>query len=131
MRLLWYVALGGALGSSARYLLSALVQGRSGVDFPLGTLLVNLSGCLLLGFLIRYTMSTPAVTPEWRALLTTGLCGGYTTFSTFSYESVALIETGDWRRATLYIALSVGGCLLGIVLGMAAARQLLGARQLF
>lgn len=131
MRLIWYVALGGAIGSVTRYLVGVAVQGRSGLDFPVGTLLVNVSGCLLLGFLIRYALATPAITPEFRALLTTGLCGGYTTFSTFSYETVALVEDGDWRRAALYVGLTVAGSILGVMLGIAGARQVLGFRQAF
>jgi CrcB protein len=131
MRLIWWVALGGAVGSVTRYVVGVAVQGRSGLDFPIGTLLVNLSGCLLLGFFIRYALATPAITPEVRALLTTGLCGGYTTFSTFSYETVALIEDGDWRRAALYVGLSVVGSILGVMLGIAGARQVLDIRQSF
>lgn len=129
MRLIWYVALGGAAGSVMRYLVGVAIQSRSGVDFPAGTLLVNLTGCLLLGFLIRYALATPAITPEFRALLTTGLCGGYTTFSTFGYETVALIQDGDWRRAALYVGLSVGGSILSVGLGIAGAQQLLSFRQ--
>jgi CrcB protein len=129
MRLIWYVALGGAIGSAARYMVGLSVQSRTGLDFPAGTLLVNLTGCLLLGFLVRYALETPALSPELRALLTTGLCGGYTTFSTFGYETVALIEDGDWRRATLYVCMSVAGSIVAIMLGMAGARQLLSLRQ--
>lgn len=129
MRLLWYVAVGGAAGSVARLLLAGLVQSRSATGFPLGTLVVNVSGSLLLGFLLRYSLETPAVSPEWRALLATGFCGGYTTFSTFSYETVALLEEGDWRRAALYVALSIAVSLLGMVLGAAAAREVLVLRR--
>jgi CrcB protein len=129
MRVIWYVALGGAVGTVTRYLVGIAVQSRSGLDFPVGTLLVNLSGCLLLGFVIRYALATPAITPEVRALLTTGLCGGYTTFSTFSYETVALIQDGDWRRAALYVGVSVAGSILGVMLGIAGASQVLSFRQ--
>jgi fluoride exporter len=129
MRLIWYIALGGAAGSVMRYVAGVAIQSRGGVDFPIGTLLVNLSGCLVLGFLIRYALATPAISPEFRALLTTGLCGGYTTFSTFSYETVALVQDGDWRRALLYVGLSVGGSILGVVLGIAGAHQVLSFRQ--
>jgi CrcB protein len=129
MRVIWYVALGGAVGSVIRYVVGIAVQGRSGLDLPVGTLLVNISGCLLLGFLIHYALATPALTPEVRALLTTGLCGGYTTFSAFSYETVALIQDGDWRRAVLYVGLSVAGSILGVMLGIAGARQVLEFRQ--
>jgi CrcB protein len=131
MRVIWYVALGGAVGSVLRYVVGIAVQSRSGLDFPAGTLLVNISGCLLLGFLIHYALATPAITPEIRALLTTGLCGGYTTFSTFSYETVTLVQDGDWRRATLYVGLSVAGSILGVMLGIAGARQVLVFRQGF
>jgi CrcB protein len=79
--------------------------------------------------LIHYALATPAIAPEVRALLTTGLCGGYTTFSTFSYETVALIQDGDWRRATLYVGLSVAGSILGVALGLEGARQVLRLRQ--
>jgi CrcB protein len=127
--MLWYVALGGAVGSVIRYTVGVAVQNRTGMDFPLGTLVVNITGCLLLGFLIHYALATPAITPEVRALLTTGLCGGYTTFSTFSYETVALIQDGDWRRAALYVGLSVAGSILGVMLGIAGARQVLELRQ--
>jgi CrcB protein len=129
LRMIWYVALGGAAGSVARYLVGTAVQARSGAEFPLGTLLVNLTGSLLLGFLLRYLLETPAVTPEMRALLTTGFCGGYTTFSTFSYETVALIQDGDWRRAGLYLAISVAGSLIGVMLGIAGAARLLAIRH--
>ena len=129
MRVIWYVALGGAVGSVIRYVVGLALQSRSGLDFPVGTLLVNLSGCLLLGFLIHYALATPAITPELRALLTTGLCGGYTTFSTFSYETVTLIQDGDWRRATLYVGLSVAGSILAVMLGIAGARQILDLRH--
>jgi fluoride exporter len=127
--MLWYVALGGAVGSVIRYAVGVAVQNRTGIDFPLGTLVVNITGCLLLGFLIHYALATPAITPEVRALLTTGLCGGYTTFSTFSYETVALIQDCDWRRAALYVGLSVAGSILGVMLGIAGARQVLELRQ--
>ncbi len=129
MRVIWYVALGGAVGSVIRYAVAVAVQGRTGLDVPVGTLVVNISGCLLLGFLIHYALATPAIAPEVRALLTTGLCGGYTTFSTFSYETVALIQDGDWRRATLYVGLSVVGSILGVALGLEGARQVLRLRQ--
>lgn len=127
--MIWYVALGGAVGSAARFLLGSFAQQRSGLVFPVGTLLVNLTGSFLLGFLLRYFLEVPAVSPETRALLTTGFCGGYTTFSTFSYETAALIEDGDWRRASLYMALSVGLALAGTFGGFAAARGLLAARH--
>ncbi|HEX5386666.1 MAG TPA: fluoride efflux transporter CrcB [Gemmatimonadales bacterium] len=127
--MIWYVALGGALGSASRFLLGAFLQQRSGVAFPVGTLIVNITGSFLLGFLLRYALETPAISPEVRALLTTGFCGGYTTFSTFSYETAALLEDGEASRAALYIVLSVAVSLAGVFAGFGLAREILNARR--
>ena len=129
MRMIWYVALGGAVGSVARYLLSILLQTRSGTEFPLGTLVINISGSLLLGFLLRYALDSSAISPEVRALATTGFCGGYTTFSAFSYETVMLMDAGDWKRASMYVTMSVVGSVLGAFIGIAGARELLALRR--
>ena len=126
--MLWYIALGSAVGGVGRYLLGGLVQRSFAGTFPVGTLFVNLTGSFLLGLILRYAVDTPTVTPEVRALLTVGLCGGYTTFSTFSYESLALMEDGDWGRAAAYILLSLGLSLLATFLGVAAARELSSLR---
>ncbi len=129
MKLIWYVAVGGAIGSVARLLLAGLIQIRSGAEFPVGTLLVNISGSILLGFLLRYALATPEVSPELRAFLTTGLCGGYTTFSTFSYETATLLEEGGYRRAGLYIIVSVSVSLAATFIGFALAREVLAIRE--
>jgi CrcB protein len=129
MNLLWYVALGSAVGGASRFALSTFVQQRASSAFPFGTLIVNITGSLILGFVLRYALASPSVSAEMRALLTTGFCGGYTTFSTFSYESIALIEDGDYRRAAIYIVLSVVVSLIATFLGITAAGQLLAARR--
>ena len=129
VRIVWYVALGGAVGSAARFLLGEFLQQRSGLAFPIGTLVINISGSLLLGFLLRYSLATPAISPEVRALIAAGFCGGYTTFSTFSYETAALLEEGDLRRAALYIFLSVALSLVGMFAGLSLAGALLDARR--
>ncbi len=123
-----YVALGGAAGSVSRYLLSVAVQSRAGV-FPIATLLINVSGSLLLGFLVRYMLESPSVGAEMRLLLTTGFCGGYTTFSTFSYEAARLVQDGEYQRAAWYVVLSVVLSLAGTFVGFGAARGLLAARH--
>ena len=107
LKLLAYIALGSAAGGIVRYLIGVAVQSRSSVGFPVATLLINVTGSLLLGFLIRYYVVSPDISPEFRAMITTGFCGGYTTFSAFSFETASLIEDGDYSRAALYIALSV------------------------
>lgn len=126
--MLWYVAIGSAVGGVSRYLLGGLIQRMVSGTFPLGTLVINVTGSALLGFLVRYALDIPAMTPEIRALLGVGFCGGYTTFSTFSYEALTLLEDGDWRRAGLYVALSVGVSLLATFAGFAAARELIVLR---
>jgi len=125
----WYVALGSAVGGVARFALATIVQQRVGPDFPVGTLVVNVSGSLLLGFLLRYSLGTVAISPEVRALLTTGFCGGYTTFSTFSYDTMLLLEDGEGLRAGGYVLLSVVLSLAGTWLGIVAARELLAMRS--
>jgi CrcB protein len=123
--MIWYVALGSAVGGAARYVLGGLVQQWTRADFPLGTLVVNATGSLLLGFLMRYALATPAVTPEMRALLTTGFCAGYTTFSTFSYETATLLQDGDYRRVAVYVLASLVLSLAAMLAGFDAARRLL------
>jgi fluoride exporter len=129
MRIFWSVAVGAALGGLSRYYLTGVIQQRAGADFPLATMVINISGSFLLGLIMRYAGQTDFVSPEMRALLTTGFCGGYTTFSTFSYESVMLLEDGEYGRAAVYIALSVTLALLGVFLGFALANRLIAVRQ--
>jgi fluoride exporter len=126
--MLWYIAVGSAVGGVSRYLVGGLVQRLAAGTFPTGTLLINITGSFLLGAILRYGIDTPTLTPELRALLTVGFCGGYTTFSTFSYETIALMEDGEWSRAALYVALSVGLSLLATFLGLVAARELILVR---
>jgi CrcB protein len=127
--MLWYIAVGSALGGVSRYLLGGAVQRAAGAGFPFGTLVVNLTGSFLLGLFLRYAVDTPTLTPEWRAFLTIGFCGGYTTFSTFSYETVALLDDGQWPRAAVYVGLSLGLALIGTLLGFAAARGVVSLRE--
>jgi len=127
--MLLYVALGSAIGGVSRYLLGGLVQRMLDTTFPAGTLLVNVTGSFLLGAIIRYALDTPSLTPEVRAFLTIGFCGGYTTFSTFSYETMALLEDGEWARAGVYITASVILSLIATFLGLALARQVIVWRE--
>ena len=127
--MLLYVALGSAIGGVSRYLLGGLVQRMLDTAFPAGTLLVNVTGSFLLGAIIRYALETPSLTPEVRAFLTIGFCGGYTTFSTFSYETMALLEDGEWVRAGVYITASVILSLMATFLGLALARQVIVWRE--
>lgn len=127
--MMWYVAVGSALGGMSRYALSIWMQRVGGASFPLGTLLINITGSFLLGFLLRAASPTTGVSLELRLALTTGFCGGYTTFSTFSYETITLLESGEWRRAAAYVALSVLLSLLAAFAGVLVARQILAVRS--
>ena len=122
-----YVALGGAVGSVARYAVAVMVPARPGA-LPGGTLLVNVSGSILLGFLMRYGLESVSASPETRLLLVTGFCGGYTTFSAFSYETARLLEDGHWTRGAAYIAASVTLSIAGTFVGFAIARSMLAAQ---
>ena len=126
--MIWYVALGSAVGGIARYLVGGWIQERAHT-FPLGTLLINVSGSFLLGFIQRYALESSGISPEVRTMLTLGFCSGYTTFSTFSFEAVRMLEDGDWRRAGLYMILSVVGCIGAAFLGLAAAKELVALRR--
>jgi fluoride exporter len=126
--MLWYIAVGSAIGGVSRYLVGGLSQRLVGGTFPAGTLLINVTGSFLLGLILRYGVETTTLTPELRAFLTVGFCGGYTTFSTFSYETVALAEDGEWTRAALYVALSVGLSLVATFVGFVVAREVIVIR---
>jgi fluoride exporter len=127
--MLWYIAVGSAIGGMSRYMIGGLVQRLLDTTFPAGTLLINVTGSFLLGAILRYGVETPTLTPELRAFLTVGFCGGYTTFSTFSYEALAMLEDGEWGRAGVYIGLSLLLSLAATFLGFALARQAIAWRE--
>lgn len=129
MRIVWAIAIGAAAGGVSRYYLASAVQQRFGVTFPWGTLLVNVTGSLLLGFIIRYALAAPAISVEVRALLTTGFCGGYTTFSTYSFETAALVEEGQYGRASAYALGSMFIALAATFCGFLLARELIAFRE--
>src|SRR3954452_11039875 len=123
-----FVMLGGAIGTGARFWLSGLVAARYGEAFPLGTLIVNITGCFLVGLLA--TVADPAgrflVAPGTRQFLLLGICGGYTTFSSFSLQTLDLVREGDWLRAALNLAFSLILCLFATWLGRVVALALTG-----
>jgi fluoride exporter len=127
--MLWYIVAGSALGGVSRYLLGGAVQRLWATTFPTGTLLINVAGSFLLGAILRYGMETSTLTPELRGFLTIGFCGGFTTFSTFGYETVTMLEDGEWGRAGLYVGLSLTLSLLAVILGFAAAREAVAWRE--
>jgi CrcB protein len=121
------VCLGSAVGGGARYLISGWAHQLLGSGFPHGTFVVNLLGSYLLGALMFAGVEVSTIPPAARIALTTGVMGGFTTFSTFSYETLRHLQDGAWAIALLNVALSVVGCLLACWLGWSSARSLLGA----
>ena len=122
MRVFWSVAIGAAIGGVSRYYLGAFVQQRAGMDFPAGTFLVNISGSFLLGFIMRYALHSGVISAEMRALLTTGFCGGYTTFSTFAQETLDLVEAHDLAIAVVSVSANVVLGVLAVLLGTKLGR---------
>lgn len=118
------VFLGAGVGGVARYAMSLRIQQGAGTSFPWGTLAINVTGSLLLTLAYGMLAGTTAP-PEWRAFLGIGFCGGYTTFSTFSFESLRLLQGGQWLRGASYMASSVFLSLLAAVLGFGIATLLL------
>ena len=124
MKALVLIAIGGAFGAVFRYGASLGVYSLLGRGFPYGTLFVNVTGSLLIGLLSVLFLERYTIDPEWRAAILVGLLGSFTTFSTFSMETLALLEQGDISRASLNIVLSVFICLLAVWAGVIIGRQL-------
>jgi CrcB protein len=122
----FWVCVGGAIGTGARYLLSGWVLARLGTSFPYGTLAVNVIGSFLLGALMHLSLATAAVSPTLRAVLAIGLMGGFTTYSTFNYETLGYLREGAWLLGLANLGLTVIGCLAAGVAGLTFARLLAG-----
>ncbi|MCW8908500.1 MAG: fluoride efflux transporter CrcB [Sedimenticola sp.] len=118
------IAAGGAVGAVMRYWVSTGVYLTLGRGFPYGTLVVNVLGSLVMGFLYILFLERMSVSPEWRAALLVGFLGAFTTFSTFSIETLNLIEQADYMKAGLNMLVSVLACLLACWVGVIMGRQL-------
>ena len=123
MRLLT-IGIGGFFGAIARYLISGLVTALDGSLFPLGTLAVNLSGSLFLGFVYTIMTDKLVIDPYWRLLIAVGFIGAFTTFSTFSYETVKLMESGSFSLAFINITVSLVGGITAVYIEIVLARLL-------
>ena len=106
------IALGGALGSVARFWVGSTVAGRMGIRFPYGTLLVNLTACVIIGFSLTYLGRRADLNPAWRFLIPVGFIGAYSTFSTYEWETLSSIRSGAFFLAALY---ALGSLILGLV----------------
>lgn len=118
------VAVGGAIGCCARLGITQAIHAVYGRDFPLATLIINMLGCFLIGFLFFETLERLNVSATMRAAIIAGGLGGFTTFSAFAMESLLLIEKGEAARALVYVVLSVGLGLSATFLGICIARSL-------
>ena len=123
-RTLILVGIGGLFGSVLRYLVAVFFARQATSGFPYGTLVVNLAGCFIIGVVFAISEKGNLLSPEWRILLTTGFCGGFTTFSTFSYESIQLIQDGEILFVSAYVVASVVIGLAATYLGMLLVRSI-------
>jgi len=124
LKALIFIAIGGAAGAVLRYGASLSVYSLLGKGFPYGTLFVNVSGSLLMGLLSVIMLERFNIGPEWRAAVLVGVLGSFTTFSTFSIETLNLLEQGDVMRAMTNIVLSVLVCLAAVWFGVLIGRQI-------
>jgi len=123
MNTLLWISLGAIAGANLRHF-AILQVNRWLAGFPYGTLLVNVTGSLLLGFFLFWAQERNLMDERWRLLVAVGFCGGYTTFSTFAFETFALIEQGNWLLAAANVLISNLVCIGAVMLGAYAARSL-------
>ncbi len=118
------ISVGAVLGANARYFVGGWLSDRYGSSFPVGTLFINVTGSFVIGLFVTLIGERLVVADWWRPLIAIGFLGSYTTFSTFSQETLALAQTGSWWLAALNVMGSVGGSLAGVYLGTVLARAL-------
>lgn len=123
----FWVCLGSAVGGGARYLVSGWMLKALGPSFPYGTLAVNLIGSFLLGGLMFAGVEAGLMPPTVRLALTTGVMGGFTTYSTFSYETLRYLQEGAWLLAVANVVLTVIGCLAACLLGWWGSKWMFGS----
>lgn len=121
------ICIGGAAGTGARYLVATGLLKWLGPAFPFGTITVNVVGSFLLGSIMELGLGYGAIAPDVRVILATGVMGGFTTYSSFNYETLGLLQRGAWFLASTYFLATAVGCLAAGVLGIAFARWLAGA----
>ena len=118
------ISVGAVVGANLRYWMSRYTLRELGPAFPYGTLTINVLGSFVLGFFLAWTSERVLVDPRWRLLIAVGFCGGYTTFSSYAYETVALFEQGQWALMGVnFLANNLLACV-AVIAGMALARVL-------
>lgn len=123
---LFLICLGGAIGTGARYLTSLWAASVFGLGFPAGTLIVNVAGSFLIAFIMQTSSATELIRPDLRLMLTTGVMGGFTTYSTFNYETTNYFRSGAWGLGIANAGATFFGCLAAGLAGLALARLLFG-----
>ncbi|MBV8631303.1 MAG: fluoride efflux transporter CrcB [Silvibacterium sp.] len=124
MQKFFYVALGGALGSLARFWIGSAVGGRMGTRFPYGTFVINISACIIIGFVLTVMSSRTELNPAWRFLIAVGFVGSYSTFSTFEWEIFSTMKAGAFLTGASYMILSLMLGLAGVWGGVLIARAI-------
>ena len=119
------ICLGGAVGTGARYLLGGVVARWAGPEFPYGTLLINVLGSFLIGVVQQVGLTSLLIPDTLRLVLAIGVMGGFTTYSSFSYETIRLLEAGSWLAASVYVVLTTALCLACCVAGLSLGRVLI------
>jgi fluoride exporter len=118
----FFIALGGSLGSLARYWVGSTVASRMGTRFPYGTFVINITACIIIGFSLVFLDKRTQLNPAWRFLVPVGFIGAYSTFSTFEWETYSNLQTGAFLIAGLYVVLSLVLGLIGVWFGVLIAR---------
>lgn len=126
MNLLLLIGASGAIGAISRYALSGAVYSLMGQGFAYGTLVVNILGSFLIGLVMHLGLTTDIMSPHLRTALTVGFLGAFTTFSTFSYETVQFIHEGAWGAAALNILTNVALCIIAVLAGLYTGRLIGG-----
>jgi fluoride exporter len=119
-----FIAIGGALGSIARFWVGTTVAGRMGTRFPFGTLVINISACLIIGLSLEFLNRHANLNPSWRFLVPIGFVGAYSTFSTFEWETFSNLSHGAFWIAILYVVVSLVSGLIAVALGVALAKTI-------
>jgi CrcB protein len=118
----FYLALGGSLGTIARYWVDSTVASKLGARFPYGTFIINVTACVTIGFFMEFLGSRVNFNPVWRYLIPMGFVGAYSTFSTFEWETFSTLQAGSFSMAGLYVVLSLVLGLIGVWCGVLIAR---------
>lgn len=124
MQAILFVSLGAIAGANLRYLVSRWAARAIATSFPYGTLIVNITGSLILGFFLVWTTERVLADPRWRLLIAVGFCGGYTTFSSYAFETISYFEQGHWILLAVNIVMNNVLSLAAVIAGAALARAL-------